>query len=56
MFAFESVGEGTFFILLFVGTGLWAMSRQFKKFDSEGKIQKTAQEGIMGMVSRFFKK
>ena len=52
----ESLGEGTFFLLLFVGTGLWAMNRQFQKFDKEGKIQKTAQEGIMGVVSRFFKK
>jgi hypothetical protein len=56
MFAFQSLGEATWMTLAFVGMGIWALNRMFKKFDSEGKIKKTAEAGVVGLISRWFQK
>jgi hypothetical protein len=48
-------GESFFWMLMFIGIGLWAMGRLLKKNDPEGKVKGAAVNGLVSLISRWLK-
>ncbi len=51
----SDVGQGFFWVMLYIGAGMWALRRMSKKCGTDGIVKSAAKRGVARLFSRLTK-